>query len=211
MKKLFSITMILGSLLFPFPLHSLEFWAVRHGETDWNKEGRIQGYEDIPLNTQGKEQAWIAKNKLKDFDFDAYYSSDLSRAHETALIILGNDQITPPPISLQPQLREYNCGALGGSYRTEEVSRAWQMHLEGKETIPGAETENDLKTRVLSFLEELEKKHSNNERILFVTHRGVIRSLLKEASVSASVPEIQNCSITKFQFSDGILKFQGIS
>lgn len=211
MKKLFNVSMILVILLFSFPLHSIEFWAVRHGETDWNKIGKIQGAEDVPLNALGKEQAKITRNLLKDFEFDACYSSDLSRTHETALIILGNGETSRLPISLQPQLREYDCGAIGGCYRTETISQAWEMHIKGEELIPGAETANDLKSRVFDFLEEIEAKHNDNERILIVTHRGVIRSLLKEASASRSVPDIHNCSVIKFDFSEGTLKFQGVS
>ena len=62
---------------------------VRHGETDWNKEGRFQGQIDIPLNETGKNQAQKASNFLKSIDFNKAYSSSMSRPLETAKIILG--------------------------------------------------------------------------------------------------------------------------
>ena len=68
-------------------------YIVRHGETDWNREHRIQGHIDIPLNDQGKLDAANAKEKLKDVKFDVVFSSPLSRAIETAKIITDNEII----------------------------------------------------------------------------------------------------------------------
>ena len=68
----------------------MEIILVRHGETNWNLEGRLMGQKDIPLNDKGREQAEILRNKLINIEFDRCYSSPLSRAKETARIICKN-------------------------------------------------------------------------------------------------------------------------
>ena len=68
-------------------------YIIRHGETDWNKEHRIQGHQDIPLNDQGRLDAKVAKKKLKNVKFDVVFSSPLKRAYETAKIITNNEII----------------------------------------------------------------------------------------------------------------------
>ena len=65
----------------------MEVVLVRHGETDWNSDGRLMGQKDIPLNDKGREQAEVLRNKLANMSFDCCYSSPLSRAKETAEII----------------------------------------------------------------------------------------------------------------------------
>jgi len=83
---------------------------VRHGETDWNAEGRLQGHTDRPLNDFGRRQAAALAERLADDDIDAVYASDLARARETAEILadrLGLAVVT------DPDLRERNWGQLG--------------------------------------------------------------------------------------------------
>lgn len=65
----------------------MEVVLVRHGETDWNLDGRLMGQKDVPLNGKGREQAEVLRNKLANMSFDCCYSSPLSRASETAEII----------------------------------------------------------------------------------------------------------------------------
>src|SRR5271167_231879 len=74
---------------FLVPEEAALFYIVRHGQTDWNVEKRIQGCTDIPLNDRGREQAFELGKKLKDVDFAFCFSSDLQRAAETARIILS--------------------------------------------------------------------------------------------------------------------------
>ena len=71
-------------------------YLIRHGETEWNSQHRAQSYTDIPLSDVGRQQAQCTAKRLQNVNFDIAYSSDLSRAKETAAIILGtrNIQIT---------------------------------------------------------------------------------------------------------------------
>jgi uncharacterized phosphatase len=95
------------------------FYLVRHGETSWNAEGKIQGRSDIPLGDIGREQAKKLGEKLTSVHFDAIYTSPLQRAVETAEII-GN--ILSLPVQIQKELRERNSGNLEG--KTKEEMRA---------------------------------------------------------------------------------------
>ena len=73
---------------------TLRIYLARHGQTDWNVEGRMQGGTDIPLNATGRQQAAALKDHLKDVRFDAVYSSTLSRSRETAEIVRGQVPLT---------------------------------------------------------------------------------------------------------------------
>ena len=88
-----------------------EIYLVRHGETDWNNDGRFQGHVNIPLNEKGKIQAQEAYEKLKAINFDLIYSSDLERAAETARIINAHREI---PIRYDQRLRERDAGKYSG-------------------------------------------------------------------------------------------------
>ena len=83
-------------------------YVVRHGQTDWNIEHRIQGHQDIPLNDKGVEEANFLKDELSDIDFDLVFSSPLKRAYKTAEII------TKKPIRIDDRLIERYNGKLEG-------------------------------------------------------------------------------------------------
>ena len=86
-------------------------YLLRHGQTDWNLERRIQGHLDIPLNETGKKEALVCLEKLSSLDIDKIISSDLIRAKETAQII--NEKLHLP-IHFDSRLREVNLGNLQG-------------------------------------------------------------------------------------------------
>ena len=88
-----------------------EIWIVRHGQTDWNVEGRYQGQADRPLNAVGLAQAQQAAEQLRGRDFAAIYSSDLQRARVTAEIIAGQLGL---PVQVDRRLREVNQGEWEG-------------------------------------------------------------------------------------------------
>jgi broad specificity phosphatase PhoE len=86
-------------------------YIVRHGETEWNAEGRIQGHTDIGLSDRGREQAQATARRLAEVPFAVAYSSDMSRTRDTARIILGERDI---PLHSVPELREYHKGVFEG-------------------------------------------------------------------------------------------------
>src|SRR6185437_15592133 len=112
----------------------------RHGETDWNREGRWQGWADPPLNDTGRAQAKQLAGELRDTPFDAVYSSDLRRAFETAEILAAPHDI---PVVADPGLREIDVGSWSGLTRAEIDAR----FPDGER--PGGETRDEHLARVL--------------------------------------------------------------
>ena len=98
-----------------------KLYIIRHGETEWNSQGRIQGHTDIPLSEAGRQQAQYTAERLKNVNFDIAYSSDLSRTRETAEIILGKRNIE---VNTLTSLREYNKGVFEG-LTVEEYSQRY--------------------------------------------------------------------------------------
>lgn len=151
---------------------------VRHGQTDWNHEQKYQGHCDIPLNDTGREQARDLARILQRETIDAVYSSDLSRAIETAEII-------STPLSLKvkpdPRLREMSFGLWEGQTFSEiyrdypDQFEEWFKHTNDY-TVPGGESVNSLLERIRSFMDDIKDRY--NGTVLLVTHGGVIRSFL---------------------------------
>lgn len=152
-------------------------YIVRHGETKWNAEGRIQGHTDIGLSERGKEQARAAARRLAGVHIDVAYSSDLSRTTDTARIILGERNIPFHPL---PDLREYNKGVFEGL--TAEEYRDRYPHLYEASLVndpdfapPGGETIRQCQARLSGFVESLRERHLD-EDVLLVGHGGSLRS-----------------------------------
>ncbi|MGO2659853.1 histidine phosphatase family protein [Mycetocola reblochoni] len=155
------------------------FTLVRHGETEWNRQGRIQGQTDIPLNDTGRAQAVRAAEALAGSEWHAVVSSGLSRADETASIMaerLGIDG----PVAV-PGLRERAHGELEGL--TVEERRA---RFEADEAVPGLESREAVVERTLDALGALAADFPAS-RVLVVTHGGLIGSLVRHLSRDESV------------------------
>lgn len=156
-------------------------YLIRHGETDWNREGRWQGHEDIPLNKIGKQQAALLAQHLgkQGVRFDVIYSSDLTRAYQTAWEV---GAVMKEPVKLLPPLREIDMGTWSGMTR-EEIKQQHPVEytlLERGEDIPrgGAETLAALRDRVTSVIDAIVAQHPG-ETLAFVTHGGPVRMMLR--------------------------------
>jgi len=152
-------------------------YIVRHGETVWNAEGRIQGHTDVGLSERGKEQARAAARRLSGVHFDVAYSSDMSRTSETALIILGEREI---PLHFVPELREYNKGVFEGLTPEEYRQRypdLFQASLVNDLDFapPGGETIRQCQARLVGFINMLTKEFPDGN-VLLVGHGGSLRS-----------------------------------
>jgi broad specificity phosphatase PhoE len=160
----------------------------RHGETDWNRERRWQGWADPPLNETGREQARALAEQLRDTPFDAVYSSDLRRAHETAEIVAAPHGV---PVIADERLREVDVGSWSGLLHTEIEER----YPDG--VRPDGETPEQHAERVRGAVADIARANPG-KRILIVTHGGSIRVLRGGAG---DVPSawIPNCGVLELE------------
>lgn len=143
---------------------------VRHGETDWNREGRAQGHADIPLNDAGLAQARAIAERLRGTPVDALYSSDLQRAAQTAALI--GDALGVEPV-LTDAFREMNIGALEGERDTGSLVTRAAMSTEP--VAEGAETLDDMRTRVLAGWQRV---CEHDGTVVLVGHGGTLKGLI---------------------------------
>ncbi|XP_023007099.1 phosphoglycerate mutase-like protein 4 [Cucurbita maxima] len=184
-----------------------EIVVIRHGETAWNAEARIQGHLDVELNEAGRQQAVAVANRLaKERKISAVYSSDLKRALETAQIIATTCGILE--VIKDPDLRERNLGDLQGLVYHEVIMTNPQAAAALKsrrtdQTIPGGgESLDQLYQRCTSSLQQIGNKH-RGERVVVVTHGGTIRALFKRSHPHGIGGKILNTSVNIFHLSDG--------
>ncbi len=152
---------------------------VRHGETDWNAEGRIQGHTDIGLSEKGAKQARSLETRLAGLNIDAAYSSDLKRTSETAKLALGERDVI---LNETPMLREYNKGAFEGMTLAEikaQFPEEYPRYLEKDlDYAPeGGETARDVSARMAGIIGRIKSDHLN-ETVLVVSHGGVLRAAM---------------------------------
>ncbi len=154
---------------------------VRHGETNWNKEGRFQGQIDIPLNSNGKEQAIAAGQFLYGINFNRAFSSCMSRPTETAKIILG----AQTSIGIEPKedLKEISHGLWEGKLESEikstwgELLLAWQTSPETVQ-MPKGESIEDVSIRAIKCWEDIRNSLLPHETVLIVAHDAVNKTIL---------------------------------
>lgn len=144
---------------------------VRHGQTDWNLEGRYSGQSDVPLNQSGRGQAQNLAVQLQDVHFSAIYSSDLNRAKETAEIISATRQ---QPVILEPRFREINQGVWEGKhvdFIKAHFNDLWQKRKVDPADVrpPGGETINELAKRVFGAMDSIALLYSDDS-VLIVSH-----------------------------------------
>lgn len=160
----------------------MKIYLFRHGETDWNKERRLQGRSDIPLNSFGRELAVITSKKLQDVPFDYAFSSPLVRALETAKIIIGTREI---PLVTDQRLMEMHFGEYeGGSFDEPKKNPSHPLYnffRKPEAYVPpaGAESFQDVVARGNSFLcERILPLQGACENVLVVAHGAFNRSVL---------------------------------
>ena len=175
----------------------------RHGETDWNREGRFQGHADPPLNATGHAQAAELAAELKDVELAAVHSSPLRRALETAQRVAAEHGLEPVAIDA---LREVDVGSWQGLTRPEIETRypeqfaRWLDYDQGWED---GESYEEMGRRAVAALLELAAAHAG-ERVLAVTHGGPIRAAFAFADGTSHAdarrlgPRIGNVFLAEF-------------
>jgi uncharacterized phosphatase len=173
-------------------------YLVRHGETDWNAERRIQGSTDIPLNAVGRAQAETTGRLLARRDWDGIYSSPLSRAFQTASIIAELVGLGEPDTI--DQIVERNYGEAEGLNWLQIEER-----FPNDAPVPGRETHDEVSERVIPALVNLATSRPGTSLIV-VSHGGVIRSVLNSVDPNVSHGSITNGSVHSFELVDGSLE-----
>ena len=160
---------------------------VRHGETDWNAEGRLQGHTDRPLNERGRRQAAKLAEELAEQEIAALYSSDLARARQTAEIVAGRLGL---PVVVYADLREKNWGTWEGLTAAERERVAFE-----------GETTEEHRERTLRAVRRIADRHPGR-RVAVVTHGGSLRRV-QAAVLGMALPVVDNCAIWAVAYEGG--------
>lgn len=161
---------------------------VRHGETDWNADGRLQGQTDRPLSEFGRQQARRLADELAAEDLEAIYSSDLARARETAEIVGARVGL---PVMLDRGLREKDWGTWEGLTAVERD----RVEFAGESTEAHQE-------RILRALQRISERHPGDGSVLVVTHGGSMRRV-QTATMGMALPVVENCGRWLCAYEDG--------
>lgn len=174
-----------------------EILLARHGETDWNRERRIQGHTDRPLTDEGRRQAVGLAERLVDDPPDAVYSSDLVRAHETARIVAERLELE---VIVLPELRERDFGTWEGLTDDEILARFPKAH---NGPWGDAESREEMLERVREAIGRIATAHPEG-RVLVITHGGPVRALLTVCGTE-DAGGIPNCTVRRIALRDGTL------
>ncbi|MBM3070695.1 2,3-diphosphoglycerate-dependent phosphoglycerate mutase GpmB [Enterobacter sp. RHBSTW-00994] len=185
----------------------LQVYLVRHGETQWNAERRIQGQSDSPLTEKGEQQAWQVAERARTLGITHVISSDLGRTQQTARIIAdacGCDVV------LDPRLRELDMGVLEKRHidSLTEKEEGWRRTLvNGTEDgrIPEGESMQELSVRVHAALEECLKLPAGS-RPLLVSHGIALGCLVSTILGLPAYAErrlrLRNCSLSRIDYQE---------
>lgn len=168
---------------------------IRHGETDWNLEGRIQGSTDIPLNKTGIRQAEACREHFEGADWDVLISSTMIRAKKTAEII--NQALNLDLVEME-EFKERSFGDAEGLTHEERN----QQFSTGE--YPGQESKIALQTRVMAGIASINEQFPN-KRVLLVAHGAVIHAILSVMSgedLDFKKTKLLNACISNVQFID---------
>ena len=186
-----------------------DIFLIRHGETAWNAERRLQGHLDIPLNGEGMRQAASLARALVDERFDAIFSSDLSRANLTAQAVAD---LHGMPVHQDPALRERCFGAFEGLLYDELEARFPEAYLQWRARDPHArypdgerraETFAEFAQRAVDAVARIAERY-RGKRIVIVSHGGVLDCVYRAAhGMDISAPrdfDVLNASINRIRW-----------
>lgn len=175
----------------------MTLFMIRHGETTGNVQKLFYGNEDLPLTDNGRKQAIAIRPLLEKHIFSKVYASDLSRAVETAKLVIPGCEPEQTPL-----LREYEMGKLCGMTHAEGIAayNFANSHYE----VAGGESPEQVASRLQAFLNGLSKE--SNDKIAVFTHSGVMKTMLMLAlGMDCQTSNLQstNCNVAVFRFLNG--------
>lgn len=176
----------------------MKLYITRHGQTDWNANGRLQGQKDIPLNSLGAEQAEVLRDELADKHFDYIFSSPLSRAYQTAQIINSKHNLD---IVCDERIKELNLGKLEGESKGSKLIDFDVLWTDEMLEPLDVELNHDFYARIADFTDELAEKYEDKD-ILIVCHAGVYREFYQYFNGVTDhyldIPGLHNCEYREF-------------
>ncbi|WP_199729754.1 histidine phosphatase family protein [Tessaracoccus sp. OH4464_COT-324] len=179
---------------------------LRHGETDWNRQRRIQGQADVELSDLGRRQARQVAERWKGAPFEAIYSSPLKRAAETASIVRADRGID---ISFDDRLKEINCGSWAGltfaevAERDPQQAKRYAAGLDFRRSATG-ETSAEVAARSAAALTEIARQHSGD--VLVVTHGYLMQLAISQL---IGIPGFGSSLKTPGNVQHALLRFNG--
>ncbi len=194
----------------------MEIYMIRHGETQWNKEKRLQGRADIPLNEYGIQLAEITAHALESIPFTRIYTSPLIRARETARILAGKRPIKPIEDTrlLEMSFGEGEGAGLETIYTRPELNLYNFIHRPAAYHPPaGGEAFDELYARCRSFIEEvLLPAEKDCDYMMIVAHGALIRGLIHcingRPTEDFWIKSHKNCAVTTVSCKNGRLKLK---
>lgn len=182
----------------------MKIYLIRHGQTDWNLEGRFQGREDIPLNSHGILQATECGEALKDISFQAVISSPLSRARRTAEIIAN--QVGVEKVIIEKDITERDFSKVSGLTPKEREA----FYASGEED--DKEPWDDLCRRMIASIKKYARRYEGN--IVIISHGASINSvlsLLSEGKTGTGKILLKNACINIISYENGKLKLEEVN
>jgi probable phosphoglycerate mutase len=190
----------------PFENMKILVYLIRHGETYWNCEKRLQGQLDSPLTEEGIRQSGALAGRLSAIAFDAVYSSDLERARQTAHIIAST--AVKPIVNYDNRIRERHFGNFQG-LTWEEISvkypeeAARELSGNPMNQVPGGESKQQLLARAISFFDDIAGRHPE-QKVLVISHGGILNVWTKHVlRLPLGIPRrfhLDNAAINIFEF-----------
>ncbi len=178
-------------------MRTFTLYLIRHGETDWNVSGRFQGQIDVPLNDKGRAQARDAAAKLREESIDAFLSSDLARARETAELIRTLHPNPSAALLQDAGLREAHLGQANGltydeieqKFGSDRLER-WRSydvaHFDAQ--YPDGESGHDVLARAERAIARAVATHPKLQSLAVISHGGVMRRILSAACPTPPEP-----------------------
>lgn len=185
-------------------------YLMRHGQTDWNIEGRVQGWNDTPINKKGLEQAHFAGENLVNEEIETVYSSDLRRAKKTAEIVSATLDL---PLHYTKRLREMDFGKATGVKKTDLSAKFPYIYaafndlnnLERYDVrYPDGESIGEVQQRFMKFITKL--LDDRRQKVLIVTH-GMLVRIFAESCLKKTL-RLENGSVLRVNFDEKSKKFK---
>lgn len=185
-------------------------YLMRHGQTDWNAEGRVQGWNDTPVNKKGIEQAHFAGEALVNEEIETVYSSDLKRAKKTAEIVSAALDL---PLHYTKRLREMDFGKATGVKKTDLAAKFPYIYAAFNDLnnlerydirYPEGESIGEVQQRFMKFVTKL--LEDRRQKVLIVTH-GMLVRIFAESCLKKTL-RLENGSVLRVNFDEKSKKFK---